>query len=315
MGSGRIDPAPAPSYSPAMTGGSNYRGIAAMIASAATFVANDSCMKLAMADLPPFEVLMMRGISGALACLPVLLLLGLGPQLKTGLNRWVLLRAASECIAVLVFVLALKRMPIGDLTAIGQTAPLFIILASALIWRERVGAMRWTLIALGFAGAVLVAQPGGASAPSIAPLALLVALFSAGRDILTRKVPPHVPALVASFITIVVVMTAAALSTASFETWVMPSRGHVLLMAAAGPLMLCGHFFIMQAYRLASAVVVAPFAYTFTLWAMVSGAVLFGTVPNMMGQCGIGLIVVCGVAVVMLDERQRRREVAAVAGA
>lgn len=293
-----------------MTSATSLRGIAAMIASAATFVANDSCMKLAMGDLPPFEVLMMRGISGAAVCLPMLLLLGFGSRLKLGLNRWVLLRAASECIAVLIFVLALKRMPIGDLTAIGQTAPLFIILASALIWREPVGIARAALIGLGFLGAVLVAQPGGASATAIAPLAVLVALFSAGRDVLTRKVPPGVPALVASFVTILVVMTAAALSTASFETWVMPSRGHLLLMAAAGPLMLCGHFFIMQAFRLARAVVVAPFAYTFTLWAMLSGLVLFGDVPNAIGLAGIALIVVCGVAVVMLDERQRRRAVA-----
>ena len=47
----------------------NLRGILYMLASGLTFVFNDSLMKLAMGGLPPYEVLVMRGLSGAIfAC-------------------------------------------------------------------------------------------------------------------------------------------------------------------------------------------------------------------------------------------------------
>ena len=292
---------------------SSARGIASLTAAAASFVSCDSCMKLAMADLPPFEVLTMRGIAGTLWCFPLLLAMGLGGRLHWGLNRWVLLRAGSETAAVLCFVLCLSRMPIGDLTAIGQTAPLIILLAGALVWGDRIGAVNYLLIAAGFAGALLVAQPGGATASAIAPLGLVVAALAAGRDVLTRKVPANVPSLVAVFTTIVMVMLAGALASLGFERVVPPAAIHIELLAAAGLFLLGGHFFVLLAFRLARPAVVAPFLYTFTFWAMLSGVFIFGDRPNALSLAGIGLIVASGLAVVLLDERRRRQQVTAVA--
>lgn len=284
---------------------STPRGIAALTAAAASFVACDTCMKLAMADLPPFQVLAMRGTAATLWTLPILLWLGLGSQAARAFNRWVLLRAASETVAVLMFVLCLKRMPIGDLTALMQTAPLIILLAGALFWRDHIGVWGFGLISLGFLGALLVAQPGGASASAIAPLALLAAALAAGRDILSRKVPPDVPAMIAAFTTIVMVMAAAWIAAGSFETWTPPSSRHLVLLAAAGLLLLGGQFFVFLAFRLAKAAVVAPFLYTFTFWAMLSGLFVFGDRPNALSLAGVALIVASGLAVVLLDGRRR----------
>ena len=50
----------------------NLRGIGAMLIAAAAFVSNDTCMKLALEDAPPFQVLIMRGAAACLWCVPVL---------------------------------------------------------------------------------------------------------------------------------------------------------------------------------------------------------------------------------------------------
>ena len=50
----------------------NLRGIAAIIVATGSFVANDTCMKLALEDAPPFQVLVMRGIAAIIWCLPVI---------------------------------------------------------------------------------------------------------------------------------------------------------------------------------------------------------------------------------------------------
>ena len=160
------------------------------------------------------------------------------------------------------------------------------------------------LIALGLTGAILVAQPGSASASPYASFGFLTAVGSALRDLAGRKVPHYIPGIVVALATIIAVMIAAGLSTASFETWVPPSNANVLKMLAAGLFLVGGHTFVFLAFRFAKAAAVAPFYYTFTLWAMLSGLVVFGDIPNWLSIGGILLILTSGIASIALDQRR-----------
>src|SRR5271169_453882 len=108
---------------------SNLGGVAAMLASTASFVVCDSFMKLVTADLPPFEVLALRGVAASLACGLLVVLLGDGRAISSALHPRALFRAAGETLSVLCYIVALARMPIADAIAILQTAPLILILA------------------------------------------------------------------------------------------------------------------------------------------------------------------------------------------
>jgi drug/metabolite transporter (DMT)-like permease len=287
----------------------NFRGIAAMIVAAATFVANDSCMKLALEDLPPLEVLILRGLGACLWCLPILVYLGQGRELLHVLNRWVVLRGLCEVVAILSFIFALKHMPIADITAIVQTSPLLVLAGSALIWGDRIGPLRLVLIALGLGGALLVAQPGSSVASPFAIFGFATAAGAAGRDLVSRKVDPTIPALVVAFATVVIVLLAAGLGAALFETALKPSAYHVGLMTAAGFFLMCGHLFIFLAYRVGQARVVAPFNYSFTIWAVISGGLLFGDFPNGLALAGMALIMISGLAIILFEGRTRPSEV------
>ena len=289
---------------PPTASNSNLRGIAAMILSAATFVTNDTFMKLAMANLPPLEVLTLRGIAGCLWCLPTLAVLGLLGHLPGALHRFVLLRAAFESAAVVLFVILLARMPIGDLTAIMQTTPLMVVLGVALIWREKIGPLRLVLCGVGFLGALLVAQPGTASASAIAPLGFFAAVFAAARDLTARRIPSEIPPLIATFTTIVMVMTTAAIGSWLFETAVRPAMSDLGLIVVAGLLLMFGNMFIILAFRLGTAGAVAPFYYAFTFWAVLSSVLVFGAIPNPLAILGIGLILGSGLAVLLFDQRR-----------
>lgn len=144
---------------------SNLTGVAAMLAATASFVVGDSFMKMVTSDLPPFEVLFLRGVAASLACGLLLVALGDWRVVSSALHPRALLRAAGETLSVLCYIVALARLAIADAIAILQTAPLILILAVAFLLRERVGAGRVTLALVGFAGAFLVAQPGPSPSP------------------------------------------------------------------------------------------------------------------------------------------------------
>jgi drug/metabolite transporter (DMT)-like permease len=286
-----------------MNQSSNLRGIAFMLAGAGTFVLNDSFMKLALADLPPYEVLVMRGISGTICALVIMTVMGDLPRLSSAFNRWVFLRGILEVGAILTYILALAHAPIGDVTAIFQITPLLVILGMVFLHREKTQAARLALVALGFAGALLVAQPGSGETSPYLMLAFGTALFAALRDLAGRRVTTAIPALCATLVTIVMVMSSAALAGQLTEQWTMPSTYNIILMAGAGLFMMLGHMFTFLAYRNASAQAVAPFYYAFMIWAVVIGFAIFHDVPSLLAGYGMLLILASGLGIVFLEKR------------
>ena len=179
-----------------------------MLFATASFVACDSFMKLVTEALPPFEVLFLRGVAATICCGTLVLALGHGRLVGRCFNKGALLRAFFETASVLCYVVALASMPIADVIAIIQTAPLVLILLVALVWREAVGRWRIAFIAIGFAGALLVAQPTTDGLSSVALLAFASAFGVALRDVVGRGIPSTIPALVVTS-TVVIVMIGA----------------------------------------------------------------------------------------------------------
>jgi len=281
----------------------NFRGIAAILVATGSFVANDTCMKLALEDAPPFQVLVMRGIAAIIWCLPVIFALGLIRELPKAFHPWVLLRSGCELLAILAFITALANMPIADVTAIAQISPLIVLLGMWVFFGEKVGGLRLFLVGLGITGALMVAQPGGVASSPFAIFGFLTAVGAAFRDILSRKVPARTPALAVTFSTLFIVMVGALVMSFLFETQVAPTFRHGWLMFIAGFFLMCGHSFIYMAYRMSPARVVAPFNYAFMIWAGISGVLVFGQIPNALAIAGMALIMAAGLAVVFLEGR------------
>ena len=110
--------------------------------------------------------------------------------------------------------------------------------------------------------------------------------------------------------TTLVVTTAAGTMSLWVETWVTPSASHLTYLGAAGLLVTLGHAGLLLAYRLGRTALIAPFFYSFALWGVVAGVVVWGALPNPLALTGIALIVMSGIAIVVLDRRQFGGEVA-----
>ncbi|MER8486106.1 DMT family transporter [Mesorhizobium sp. M1322] len=287
------------------------RGPLFMILSTGSYVANDTMMKLATVGLLPYEVLFLRGTAATLWGIPLLLSLGYAKQIPLILDRRVLQRNLLELAAILCYVVALANMQIADSTALGQITPLLMLIGSSVLFGERIGGLRMALIGLGFIGAVMVAQPTMQGISVYAVLALGNAAFAAARDLAGRRVASHVPGMIVAISAVVVVLVGSGVAHLLSERWVMPETHHLLLLAGAGLFLIFGHFFIFMAYRVGPTGVVAPFYYCFTVWAVISGLVVFQQLPNALAISGILLVVASGLTIVSLDERRRRLTVVA----
>jgi drug/metabolite transporter (DMT)-like permease len=188
-------------------------------------------------------------------------------------------------------------------SALTQLTPLLVILGAALLLGERIGALRMALVGCGFAGALMVAQPTAAGISPFALLAIANAVLGAARDLAGRRVDARVPGLVVALSASLIVLLAALAMHLAFETWTAPAPRHLLLLGAAGLFLMSGHFFIFMAYRVGPTRAVAPCYYTFTVWAVISGLLVFGQLPTPVALAGILLVLASGVAAVLLDGR------------
>lgn len=287
------------------------RGPLFMVLSTGSYVVNDTMMKLATAGLPPYEVLVLRGLAASIWGFPLLYALGYGRQIPLIFERKVVTRNLFETLGILTYIVALAHMQIADSSALAQVTPLLVLIGAAMLFGDRIGWLRWSLIGLGFMGALMVAQPTMQGISVYALLALANAAFGAARDLAGRKVTAEVPGMIVAISAVVVVLIGAGAAHLLTEHWIMPHAHHLLLMAGAGFFLIFGHFFIFMAYRTGPTGVVAPFYYCFSVWAVISGLLVFGQFPNPLAIAGIALVVASGLVIVSLDERRRKLAITA----
>jgi drug/metabolite transporter (DMT)-like permease len=96
--------------------------------------------------------------------------------------RGLLILSTSVCTN-----LALRAMPVGELTAIVMLTPLLMTLIGATFLHERVSPARWSLIVTAFAGALLVAKPGAGMWSWGLLMALLALALNTGFHLVTSR--------------------------------------------------------------------------------------------------------------------------------
>jgi drug/metabolite transporter (DMT)-like permease len=166
--------------------------------------------------------------------------------------------------------------------------------------------MSIVLIILGLVGALTVAQPTKEGLSFFALPAFGNAIFGAIRDLAGRRVPATLPGILVAFGASVLVLIGAFVMHLMLEDTIVPSTSHVLLLAGSGLFLFAGHYLLFTAYRLGPTAIVAPYYYFFTIWALVAGAIVFKTLPNLMAIAGIALVIMSGLAVVVFDRFRMR---------
>jgi drug/metabolite transporter (DMT)-like permease len=306
------------------------RGMFSIIVAMTLFSVQDVTIKWMSGDYPLHEVVMVRATVAALMLI-IMLKIEVGWRgFRTAYPGLHFARGALIVVANSTYFLALAAMVLAEAMAIFFVAPLIITALSALVLKERVGPRRWSAVAVGMAGVIIMLRPGSDAFSFTALLPLVAATCYAIMQTLTRRLGTTDPASAMAFyvqVVFIVVCTSmfvfagdgryATGDNASLDfllrAWVMPSGFDALLMGGVGVINGFGAYFISQAYRSADAAVVAPLEYVALPLAMVWGFLVFQDVPDGPAALGIGLIISSGLYTFFRETHLRKQKVALAA--
>ncbi len=157
---------------------------------------------------------------------------------------------------------------------------------------EHVGIHRLGAVVIGFVGILIIVRPGTDAMHWAALLPLVVALSDAGRDLITRMLTRDESSLRIIFTTAVIL--AAAGGVTSVGGWPSIDSSHLPWFGLSATCFVIAHFFMVEAFRHAEVVVVAPFRYFLIIWATLAGFLFWGEMPQPMVFVGVAVIVVAG---------------------
>ena len=283
----------------------NRRGILAMSLSMACFVANDALVKHVSASLPSGQLICVRGLMATALMLAVAQGMGLLKQVPLMANRSLWLRAFLDGLASLVYLTAVFHLPLGQATAINLASPLFAILMAMWWLRERVTLMRGLAVITGFFGVLLVVQPAADAFNAYSLLAVLGTLLHATRDMLTRRIPAHIPAVLISLSTALSVAVLAGVLS-RFQVWQPMALASLLQLGLAAVFLCAGYYSLILAMRNGDVSVIAPFRYSGLLFALVLGYLLWDEMPNWLAWMGIALLVGSGLTILQTERRRQQ---------
>jgi len=287
----------------AITARANRAGILWMSFGMSAFIGNDALIKAVGTRVPAAQMIVVRGVMAIALILLVAWRMGALDRLRDIARGWVVVRAGCEGVGTFLYLAGLFHLPLANVTAINLASPLFIAVLARLIYQEQVSAARWLAIGLGFCGVMMIIQPSGEGFNIYALMSLAATLIFAGRDLMTRKIPPSTPSILITLATASTVWLLAG-GVLSWQGWVPMSWYDVGLLAIASVFLSAGYYSVIAAMRQGEMSVVAPFRYVGLLWALLIGFVIWGDIPNALAWAGIALLI--GAGLYMLRQQRTK---------
>lgn len=223
------------------------------------------------------------------------------------------LRGLLLAIATTFFFFSLLYLPLANAIAIFFVQPMIVTMLSAIFLGETIGWHRKIAVLAGFAGALLIIQPGSEAFSLAALLPLGSALFFASYIAFTRSVANIDHPLTMQFsssvgATVFLTLGLIIASANNHELFAprVPSFTQWGLLAAIGLIASVGHLLVVVAINRAPASLLAPFGYMEIVSATLLGWLFFSDWPSLKTWAGIAVIVCSGLYVFMREQNVRK---------
>ena len=206
---------------------------------------------------------------------------------KLQIFRGLILLSANICFFYAISVISLAKA-----LTLAFIAPLIVTAFSPILLGEKVGFRRWTAVAVGFIGSLIVIRPGFLEFNLASMAALATGFFYGFYLIITRKLSSSDNPLLTLLITGMVGAVLVSLIIPFY--WVKPTLNQWSLMAGIGVFACIGHLFLILSLKYADASKLAPLGYTEIIPNVIIGYYFFSEIPDNWTYLGLFIIVLSG---------------------
>ncbi len=277
----------------------NFRGALLMTICMGAFVLNDAFVRLAGSSLPLGQILFLRGLITTFILLMVGIYSGAFKLIVSKADKWrIFFRSIAEALTAYFFLTAVMNMPFANVTAILQILPITVTLAAALVFKEKVGIFRISLILIGFLGVMMIINPKANGFNIYAIYALIAVFLITLRDLITRKLSSKVSTLLPT--------VSASVGVLLFSVFLLINTPFQPLNTQNSLFIFLSAFFIIFGYYTAVLVMrsgeisfISLFRYSAILFALILGLFFFDEKPDITAFLGILLVMLAGIVLMM----------------
>ena len=281
----------------------NVKGALILMIAAFGFALMAALIKLAGSRLPVTQILFVRQIGMVIMLLPVLVT-HFPDVVRTQRIDLQLTRVLFALIAMLCGFTAIIHMPLAEATALGFAKSFFVTIFAVIVLKETVGVYRWSAVAIGFMGVLIMLRPGTESF-SVYGLMAVIGAASAGFvmviiRLLSRSDSPNT-ILMFQAVGVAIVMIVPAILN-----WVPPTPREWAILAAIGFVSFFAQKANIYAFKFGEASMLASLDYVRLIYATLFGWLLFSQLPGVATWVGAGIIVLASIYTVRRESRRKK---------
>ncbi len=287
-----------------MTG--KTRGLAFALSAVTIFAGQDVVSKHLGTHYPPIFIIMLR--YWAFAAFVLLLAArsegGLAGAVKTSRPILQIARGVILVVQIVIAVYSFAHVGLSQTQSIFAATPLFVAALSVPLLGERVGWRRWTAIAIGLFGVLMIINPSTASLEAKLVLPIAGSSIFALYAISTRLAGKTDTAMTSFFYT--GVAGAAAITLVGPFFWTPLAPMDWVWMAVLCCTGISGHYLLIRAYDDLDAVSVQQITYVQVVLVCILGVLIYGEVITLNMIAGAFLVIAAGLFTIWRESRLGR---------
>ena len=241
-------------------------------------------------DYPVGQVLFFRGFFGIIFYFFIIPRERLHDFYKTKRPGLHSLRCIAGLIAIIAIFIALRKLPLATVVSISFAAPIFTTIFSIFLLSEKVGIFRWLAVLVGFAGILIITEPGISELNIYYLFPIVFCLGLSYVAITIRQLSSTEPVWLISFY-FSLSITLLSLFTIP-QGWVMPSLNHLLLLSLIGIFGGVANLWLSQSYKYSEVSLVTPLKYLALVFAIIFGYFIWGEIPTIKTLIGAFLVII-----------------------
>jgi drug/metabolite transporter (DMT)-like permease len=265
----------------------------------AIFATHDVFVKILGEDYSSFQIVFFNVVFG-LPLVTLVMMQDAKPGTLLPVHPiWSAIRTVATMFTGLLAFYAFSVLPLAQVYSILFAMPLLITVLAIPILGEQVGFHRWMAVIVGLLGVLIVLRPDTVDLTVGHLAALGAALSGAIASVIVRKIGQEerlavlmIYPMIATFIFMGIALQY------TYEPMPLSDLRISFLIAVLG---LIATFFVIAAYRIGEAAIVAPMQYSQIIWASLFGYFLFDETMDNSTIIGASVIIASGLYIVLRE--------------